>query len=382
MLEHLRLSRRLTVSVRSYLATRPSRCVLGRGQGLGASTRPTSVFCCLATRWYSELRTQRIYAALLVEADCLLLPVTGQCTGLQLDTATSLAARVMHQTMRSSRASGCRGLCASGNTRDTLPAITALRTERSLEHLAMTERSCRLTSTSVPRPIVSSWHDQQCTSYRGPAAVEAVAPHSQASTPPPDSSADRPRARLVVFVSGGGSNFKALHAACLDGSIHADVVAVVSDIPSCGGIAYAASLGIPTLTFPIPKSKAFEGLTVAQLVEALQVTHKADYVLLAGFLKLIPLALVQAFPRAMLNIHPALLPAFGGKVCHLTWMGISILECQRRNCISVPCPYQAMKSTSWTGNQYFQGMETVRVNLNCGGHFYRLYSFTYVYESC
>ncbi|MEW5300163.1 MAG: hypothetical protein WDW36_003112 [Sanguina aurantia] len=130
------------------------------------------------------------------------------------------------------------------------------------------------------------------------------------------SGAERPRARLVVFVSGGGSNFKALHVACLDGSIHADIVAVVSDIPSCGGIAYAANLGIPTLTYPIPKSKAFSGLTVEQLVESLQVTHKADYVLLAGFLKLIPLALVQAFPRSMLNIHPALLPAFGGKGCY------------------------------------------------------------------
>ncbi|MEW5311272.1 MAG: hypothetical protein WDW38_003000 [Sanguina aurantia] len=158
-------------------------------------------------------------------------------------------------------------------------------------------------------------HEQQQASHRSRVATSAV-PHSHACTPSAHSGAERPRARLVVFVSGGGSNFKALHVACLDGSIHADIVAVVSDIPSCGGIAYAANLGIPTLTYPIPKSKAFSGLTVEQLVESLQVTHKADYVLLAGFLKLIPLALVQAFPRSMLNIHPALLPAFGGKGCY------------------------------------------------------------------
>lgn len=48
-----------------------------------------------------------------------------------------------------------------------------------------------------------------------------------------------PKKRLAVFVSGGGSNFKAIHAACLDGRIHGEVVVVVSDKASCGGVDYA-----------------------------------------------------------------------------------------------------------------------------------------------
>lgn len=116
-------------------------------------------------------------------------------------------------------------------------------------------------------------------------------------------------------MSGGGSNFKAIHAACLDGRINGKVVAVVSDVPGCGGVQYAQSHGIPTLTYPIPKKgdAQGQGLSAVQLVEALKVQHSADYVLLAGYLKLIPQELVAAYPRAMLNIHPGLLPSFGGK---------------------------------------------------------------------
>ncbi|GIL49421.1 hypothetical protein Vafri_5761 [Volvox africanus] len=125
----------------------------------------------------------------------------------------------------------------------------------------------------------------------------------------------RPPARLAIFVSGGGSNFKAIHAACLDGRINGTVVAVVSDVPSCGGVTHARSHGISTLTYPIVKKGEFQGqgLTAEQLVNELKIGHQVDFVLLAGYLKLIPGELCRAFPRAMLNIHPGLLPSFGGK---------------------------------------------------------------------
>jgi phosphoribosylglycinamide formyltransferase len=88
----------------------------------------------------------------------------------------------------------------------------------------------------------------------------------------------RPPARLAVFVSGGGSNFKAIHAACLDGRINATVAAVVSDVPGCGGVTYAASHGIPTLTYPVVKKGelAGQGLTAEQLVSELKNTHKVS----------------------------------------------------------------------------------------------------------
>jgi len=121
-----------------------------------------------------------------------------------------------------------------------------------------------------------------------------------------------------VFVSGGGSNFRAIHAAILDGRIAgAAVAAVVTDAPGCGGAAHARAHGIPVLAYPRPRSGAFEGLTSLELAEALSpeggADTAADVALLAGYLKLVPAEVVKRFPRRMLNIHPALLPAFGGK---------------------------------------------------------------------
>lgn len=132
-----------------------------------------------------------------------------------------------------------------------------------------------------------------------------------AATPP--ASVERSSKKLAVFVSGGGSNFKAIHAACLDRRINADVVAVVSDVPSCGGVAYAQQHGIPTYTHPASKKTNNEGLTGEELAKLLKQDLDVDFVLLAGYLKLVPAELVRVYPRAMLNIHPALLPAFGGK---------------------------------------------------------------------
>lgn len=59
----------------------------------------------------------------------------------------------------------------------------------------------------------------------------------------------------------------------------------MSDVPTCGGVAYAQSHSIPTLTFPAPKKGGFPGLSVDELVAALTEQHRADFVLLAGFLK-------------------------------------------------------------------------------------------------
>jgi len=68
-------------------------------------------------------------------------------------------------------------------------------------------------------------------------------------------------------------------------SIHPSIKAVVSDVPTCGGVQYAASHGIATLTYPAPKKGGFPGLTTEQLVQQLTQTLGAEYVLLAGFLK-------------------------------------------------------------------------------------------------
>ncbi|CAA7061286.1 unnamed protein product [Microthlaspi erraticum] len=118
------------------------------------------------------------------------------------------------------------------------------------------------------------------------------------------------RKKLAVFVSGGGSNFKKIHQGCSGDSIKGDVVLLVTNKKDCGGAEYARSNGIPVLVFP--KAQSDDGLSPKELVDVIR-KYGVDFVLLAGYLKLIPVELVQAFPKRILNIHPALLPAFGGK---------------------------------------------------------------------
>lgn len=93
---------------------------------------------------------------------------------------------------------------------------------------------------------------------------------------------------------------------------------VVTDVPTCGGAQYAADHGIDVLSFPVKSasvqpSNATVMKSPEDLTAALCQIYKLDFVLLAGYLKLVPPAVVQAFSRRMLNIHPGLLPAFGGK---------------------------------------------------------------------
>ena len=97
----------------------------------------------------------------------------------------------------------------------------------------------------------------------------------------------------------------------MSGMARGEVVVVVTNKDDCGGADYARAQGIPVLVYPRGKGASGEGLDPAGLVGAL-----ADFgvqsVLLAGYLKLIPPELCRAYPRDMLNIHPALLPDFGG----------------------------------------------------------------------
>lgn len=134
---------------------------------------------------------------------------------------------------------------------------------------------------------------------------------------PPDIGADTPRAAIAVFVSGGGSNFKAIHADILDGSINGDVSVVVTNAPSCAAASYARSHDIPIVVYPkSSKDTGSEPTTVCSTPQDLLdvlTSHNISLVVLAGYMKLVPLEIVQAFERKMLNIHPGLLPGpFGG----------------------------------------------------------------------
>jgi len=110
--------------------------------------------------------------------------------------------------------------------------------------------------------------------------------------------------RLAVFVSGRGSNLQALHT-YLERVDGAKVVFVVSDRVSSGALSWAAERSIETATVD---SKADEPRALLRLLES----HRIDLVVLAGYLRLVPAEVVRAYRGRMLNVHPALLPAFGG----------------------------------------------------------------------
>ena len=111
-------------------------------------------------------------------------------------------------------------------------------------------------------------------------------------------------ARIVVLASGRGSNLQALHA-YLERVGGAEIVRVVSDRAESGALVWARDRQIATSTLHSGGSDA------NALLEALGAS-RADLVVLAGYLRLVPAEVVRAYRGRMLNVHPALLPAFGG----------------------------------------------------------------------
>jgi formyltetrahydrofolate-dependent phosphoribosylglycinamide formyltransferase len=108
--------------------------------------------------------------------------------------------------------------------------------------------------------------------------------------------------RLAVAISGRGSNLAALLAA-LPAGAPAEVALVLSN-RAAAGLDLARRHGIPTLTLADPADGH-------EWLDALA-AHRIDLIVLAGYLKLVPPAVVERFRERIVNIHPALLPAFGG----------------------------------------------------------------------
>jgi phosphoribosylglycinamide formyltransferase-1 len=116
--------------------------------------------------------------------------------------------------------------------------------------------------------------------------------------------------RLGILVSGRGSNLQAIIDAVGDGRLEAKVAIVISNVAGAAGLDRARAAGIPTLVIDhrdFPTRAAFDAAVVAALR-----AHEVNLVCLAGFMRLLGPAFIEAFPRAILNIHPSLLPAFPG----------------------------------------------------------------------
>ena len=116
------------------------------------------------------------------------------------------------------------------------------------------------------------------------------------------------KARLAVLASGSGSNLQAIldHLDTLGERRAADVVLVASDRPAAGALERARARGIPTAL--LATSAHPEGAPLLATLRDAQV----DDVVLAGYLRLVPADVVRAYAGRIVNVHPALLPAFGG----------------------------------------------------------------------
>jgi phosphoribosylglycinamide formyltransferase-1 len=116
--------------------------------------------------------------------------------------------------------------------------------------------------------------------------------------------------RLVVLVSGAGTNLQALLDACADASFGATVAAVGADRSGIGALALAEAAGVPTFTHRVKDYPSRESWDRA--MTAACAGFEPDLVILAGFMKLVGAGFLARFGGRVINTHPALLPSFPG----------------------------------------------------------------------
>ena len=116
--------------------------------------------------------------------------------------------------------------------------------------------------------------------------------------------------RLGVLVSGRGSNLQAIIDAIASGQLDASIAVVISNRPGAMGLTRALAAGLPTevLDHKLFGSRREYDLALAALLQR----YDVELVCLAGFMRLLGPEFVDAFPNAVLNVHPSLLPAFPG----------------------------------------------------------------------
>lgn len=120
--------------------------------------------------------------------------------------------------------------------------------------------------------------------------------------------------RIVILISGRGSNMQAIIERCASEGWPARVVAVIANRPNAGGLAIAHAHGVPTVVVDHQahaSRPAFDAALAAAIDE-----HEPDLVVLAGFMRILGPEFVRRYEGRFLNIHPSLLPAFPGLHTH------------------------------------------------------------------
>jgi len=116
---------------------------------------------------------------------------------------------------------------------------------------------------------------------------------------------------IAVFFSGKGSNFESILNAIRDNRLKAKVTLAISNNPEAGGLEVARANDIPGVVMErghYSSGEEFGSAMLARLQE-----NQVDIIALAGYLRKIPPQVTRAYPQRIVNIHPALLPKFGGK---------------------------------------------------------------------
>lgn len=117
--------------------------------------------------------------------------------------------------------------------------------------------------------------------------------------------------RIGVLASGRGSNFEAILNNIKNGNLDASIQVVISNKASAGALEIARQNGIPEVYISkkeFPVQEQFDGRLLAVLTD-----YQVNFIVLAGYLKMLSPFVVRKFKNKILNIHPALLPSFGGK---------------------------------------------------------------------
>ena len=117
--------------------------------------------------------------------------------------------------------------------------------------------------------------------------------------------------KIAVFASGSGSNFQAIQEAILRGDLDASIEIVITDKPGAFVVTRAQGFGIPVLELA-PKTFESKAHYEQAIVKALQ-EREIEWVILAGYMRLVGDVLLGAYENRIINIHPSLLPSFPGK---------------------------------------------------------------------
>lgn len=133
---------------------------------------------------------------------------------------------------------------------------------------------------------------------------------------------------IAVFASHGGSDLQAIIDGCKSNKINAEVVAVISNNGDSMALRRALNEGVPAYHLSAKKFGSEE--TLAKEILAVLTTHKVDMIFLAGYMRMLHITVLEKYNNRIFNIHPALLPKFGGKGMYGMNVHTAVIEAKEK----------------------------------------------------